>query len=184
MEAIGQTTESIIWHIDPVHSRIEFVVEHMVISHITGQFRKFEGKVVTEGEEFENAQIEIQIEAASIDTNNEQRDAHLRSADFIYAEKYPVISFKSTSVRKTGERSYIVTGDFTLRGIVKTIEFNARYNGSVKDPYNNTRAGFKVQTEINRRDYSVNWRAFLETGGLVVGDTIEITGFIEIVHEA
>jgi polyisoprenoid-binding protein YceI len=183
MKTINTKTETITWQIDPVHSKIEFSVSHMVISQIVGHFRKIEGKVITENEDFETARVEISIDAKSIDTNNEQRDNHLRSPEFIEAEKYPKITFYSTAVKKINEGSYLIIGDLTLRDITKQVEFSAKYNGTVKDPYNNKRAGFKITTEINRKDYGVNWHAALDSGGLVAGDNVEITGHIEIIHQ-
>jgi polyisoprenoid-binding protein YceI len=182
MNTIHTSIESTTWHIDPVHSKIVFSVTHMVISEIIGNFKKFEGKVITENENFETAKLELTIDANSIDTNNEQRDTHLRSAEFIDASKYSKIIFRSTSVKKVNENLYLITGDFTLRGVTRQLELKAKYNGSIKDPYNNKRAGFKISTEINRKDFGVNWHAALDSGGLIAGDIVEITAYIEILH--
>lgn len=175
--AVNSKTQT--WAIDLAHSKIEFSVSHMVISHVKGYFKNFEGHIKTLGDNFENAQVEVSIDSNSIDTNNEQRDNHLRSTEFIDASNFPSITFKSTSVRKINDKTFIITGDFTLRGVTKKIELTAKYNGSVKDN-NGMRAGYKVMGEIDRKDFDVNWSAKLETGALIAGNIVEFTGYIEI----
>lgn len=182
MKSVNTSLETITWHIDPVHSKIVFSVTHMVISEIVGHFKKLEGKVITQENDFKTAKLELTIDANSIDTNNEQRDHHLKSPEFIDAAKYPKITFRSTDVKKINESLYTIIGDFTLRGVTKQLELKAKYNGSIKDPYNNERAGFKISTEINRKDFGVNWHAALDSGGLIAGDIVEITAYIEILH--
>ena len=176
-------TQQKIWQLDPMHSKIEFQVSHMVISNITGFFKNFTGRVVSEGDNFVNAQVEISIDAASIDTNNEQRDSHLRSEEFLNVEKEPTITFKSTAVYKRGENTYQVKGNFSLRGVAKEIELEVKHNGTITDPYGNQRAGFELRTEINRKEYGVNWHAVLDNGGLVAGDMVKINANVEIVQQ-
>lgn len=176
-------TQQKTWAIDPAHSKIEFSVSHMVISSVTGFFKQFEGKAISEGEDFTNARVEVLIEASSIDTNNEQRDAHLKSEDFLDVGKQPKITFHSTSIRKTGDNTYKITGNFSLRGVTKSIELDVKHNGTVKDTYGNTRAGFKVTGQVNRKDYGVNWHAVLDNGGLVAGDVLDINANVEIVQQ-
>jgi polyisoprenoid-binding protein YceI len=176
-------TETITWQIDQAHSRIEFSVSHMLISNITGLFRKFEGRILSEGEDFSNAEVDVRIDARSIDTNHEQRDNHLKSPEFLDAENHSNITFKSTSIRMMSEGTYILNGDFTLRGITKNIELQVRHNGTLKDNFGNIRAGFRVTGEINRKEFDVNWQAILESGSLVAGDKVKICANIELVHK-
>jgi polyisoprenoid-binding protein YceI len=176
-------TETLTWQIDQAHSSIEFSVSHMLISHITGHFKKFEGKITSEGEDFEHAEAEATIDANSIDTNHEHRDAHLKSPEFLDAANHPNITFKSTSIQMVSEGTYIVKGNFSMRGKTKNIELNVKHNGTVKDTFGNIRAGFKVNGEINRKDFDVNWQAILESGSLVAGDKVKIFANIEVIHQ-
>ena len=174
--------EKSLWHVDTAHSSIEFSVSHMVISEVTGHFRSFKGIVTTESDDFVTAKIELTIEAASIDTNNESRDNHLRSSEFLDVIKHPQITFKSAFITRLSGTGYSITGDFTVRGVTKRIILNARHNGTVIDPAGNTRAGFKVTGELNRKDFGVNWHKTLDSGGLVAGDILTVTANMEIVH--
>jgi polyisoprenoid-binding protein YceI len=183
MKTTVDTQKNIIWDLDLAHSKIEFSVNHMVIAYITGYFKKFQGRAISEGEDFENAKVEISIEASSIDTNNEQRDKHLRSPEFLDAANHPLITFKSTSIKKAGANSYLLKGDFSLRGVTKNIELRVNHNGTIKDPYGNSRAGFNIKGAVNRKEYGVNWHAVLDNGGLVAGDMVEINANVEIVHK-
>jgi polyisoprenoid-binding protein YceI len=176
-------TETITWQIDQAHSSIEFSVSHMLISNISGFFRKFEGKIISEGEDFTNAEVEASIDARTIDTNQEQRDKHLKSPEFLDAENHPDIRFKSTSIKMESEGTYLLTGDFTLRGITKKTNLYVKHNGTVKDNFGNIRAGFKITGEINRKEFDINWQASLDSGSLVAGDKVKISANIEIVHQ-
>lgn len=178
-----EVSKEICWKFDKDHSKIDFSVSHMVISHVTGHFKKFEGTVLSEGENFEHAKVEVIIDASSIDTNNQTRDNHLRSPEFIDATAFPKIYFKSTSLRKVNETSFILIGDFTLKGITKSIELNVKFNGKVKDPNEKSRAGFKVSGEINRREYDVNWSERISSGGLIAGEIVEFTANVEIIEQ-
>jgi polyisoprenoid-binding protein YceI len=176
-------TETTTWQIDQAHSKIEFSVSHMLISNITGLFRKYEGKIISEGEDFTNAEVEVTIDAMSIDTNNEQRDKHLKSAEFLDAINHPNITFRSTSIKMENEAIYVLKGDFTLRGITKNIELMVKHHGTVKDTFGNIRAGFKVTGEINRKEFDVKWQASLDSGSLVAGDKVKICANVEIIHQ-
>ncbi|MFW5835440.1 MAG: YceI family protein [bacterium] len=160
------------WSMDNDHSMIQFKANYMGITEVTGQFSEYIVTVIQEGEDFENANIEVTIQASSIDTDNDRRDEHLRSEDFIYAEQYPEITFKSTSFVNTGGDNYKLTGDLTIRGISRVEEFDVVYNGMVEQE-DMTRAAFKLTGSIDRYDYDVDWnRSFAR--GLVVSKEIEI----------
>lgn len=168
------------WTLDDTHSKIEFTVDHMVISSVTGHFGKFSVDFASPAtSDFQNATVSVSIDAASIDTQNEKRDAHLRSADFFDTEKYPQITFASKTFKKKG-KNYKVVGDFTLHGVTKEVELTLTHNGTIKDPWGNTRAGFTVEGALNRKDFGLTWNQALETGGLLVGEDIQIIGNFEV----
>lgn len=163
------------WVLDPAHSEVQFKAKHLVISTVTGKFNSYDGSVETKSEnDFEDADITFTIDAASIDTNQEQRDAHLRSADFFDAEKYPKITFKSTSFRKTGDDNYELAGDLTIRDVTKPITLDVEYGGSTTDPYGNYKAGFEVTGKINRKEYGLQWNGITEAGTIVVSNEIKL----------
>jgi len=153
----------------------------MVVSECQGSFKIFNGSVVTSEADFQNAQIDFTIDAKSINTDNEQRDAHLKSADFLDTEKYPSCIFKSTGFKKVDGKNYQLNGNFTMHGVTKPVILNVKYNGTVNDPYGNSRAGFKVTGIINRKDFGVNFGAVLDSGGAIVGDEVSLTANIECV---
>jgi polyisoprenoid-binding protein YceI len=168
------------WNIDEVHSKIRFSAKHMVISEVEGQFNKFDFNLINEGVDFSTSQVELTIEANSVDTQNTDRDNHLRSADFFDVEKFPTIKFKSTSVTKVTEEKYKLLGDLTIKGNTKPIELDVTYGGQIKDPWGNIRAGFNVNGTLNRFDYGLKWNNLIETGGAVVGKNININCDIEV----
>jgi polyisoprenoid-binding protein YceI len=170
------------WKIDEAHSKIRFYARHMVISEVEGQFDKFEFNMTNESDDLEQSEIELTIEAASLDTMNNDRDNHLKSADFFEVDKYPEISFKSTSIKKINETKYKLNGDLTIKGITKAIELDVTYGGQIKDPWGNIRAGFNVKGSLNRFDYGLKWNALIETGGAVVGKNININCDIEVIR--
>lgn len=176
----AQTT---LWEVDPVHSRVQIAVRHMVITEVTGLFNEFEVTLLQTKKDFSDSRIEVVIKANSIDTNHEKRDNHLRSADFLDAENHPEITFKSTAVENTGNNMYKVTGELTIRGVTKIVELDTKYFGEVKDPYGHTRAGFKATTSFNRFDYGVKWNGLLGSGGLIVGEKVDITLNMEFVKQ-
>lgn len=176
-------TQTATWKVDPAHSNVLIGVTHMVISEVTGQFKEFDATLVQTKEDFSDSQIEAIIKASSIDTENNQRDQHLRSADFLDATNHPDITFKSKSVKKAGNNMYRIEGELTIRGVTKPVMLQAKYNGQVKDPYGNTRAGFKATTTINRFDFGVKWNAFLETGALIVSEDVDIVLNVEFVKQ-
>jgi polyisoprenoid-binding protein YceI len=170
------------WAIDPIHSDVSFTVRHMMVSKVRGRFSKFEGQIRT-GEDFADSSVEASIELSSIDTNNEQRDAHIRSADFFEVEKYPTMSYRSLRMRP-GADGYVVAGDLTLHGVTRPVELALELNGFTKDPFGGTRAGFTASTEINRRDFGVDIHVPMDGGGAVVGDKIQITLEIEAILQS
>ncbi len=168
------------WTIDKAHTKIQFTAEHMKISEVTGEFKEYEGSIKSEGDDFENATINVNIMVNSINTDNEKRDKHLKGEDFFHAEKYPKITFKSTSLEKMEGDKYKMSGKLTMRGNTQEEEFTAVHNGTVKDPWGKTKSGWKVTGTINRFDYGLEWNKTLEAGGLVVGEEIDITADVEL----
>jgi len=167
------------WTIDPVHSEVGFTARHMMVSKVRGRFGRFEGQIVT-GENPADSTVTASIELASIDTNNAQRDDHIRSADFFEVETYPTMTYKSTGVRQDGD-DLVLDGELTLKGVTKQVPLRLELNGFGPDPYGGTRAGFSASTEINRTEFGVNFNAALETGGVVVSDKIAIHLEIEAI---
>jgi polyisoprenoid-binding protein YceI len=174
--ASAQTT----WKLDNAHSAVKFSVTHMVIAEVPGNFREFDVTFTQKGSaDFAGSTLTATIKTASINTDNEGRDKHLRSDDFFNAEKFPTLTFKSTSFEKTGTDTYAIKGDLTIRDITKPVVLTARYTGTVKDPWGNIKIGFKATTSINRFDYGLKWNKAVEAGGLVVGETVDITLLME-----
>lgn len=163
------------WVIDPMHSEVQFKVKHLVISTVTGFFKSFEGTMETEGDDFENAKISFSLDIDSIDTNQAHRDTHLKSADFFDAEKFPKITFTSTSFKKTGEEDeYKLEGDLTIKGVTNKVSLDAEFGGSADDFYGNTKAGFEVTGKINRKEFGLTWDGVTEAGAIVVGEDIKL----------
>ena len=156
------------WTLDPAHSEVSFKVKHMMITNVTGYLKDFSVEVLTSEDTFSNADVTFKASLASLTTANEQRDAHLRSADFFDVEKNPEITFKSTNYVKSGD-DITLDGDLTIRGVTKPISLDVEYNGTGKDPWGNTKAGFTVKGRLNRKDFGLNWNAALETGGVGYG---------------
>lgn len=174
---------STIWALDPAHSRLEFSAKHMVISSVKGHFNSFNVNVRTDGDDFKTAEIDVTIDANSIDTGIADRDKHLKSDDFFNAEKYPEITFKGSSVRQIDDEHFTALGYLTIRGISKPVQLDIEYGGTVNDPWGNVRTGFSLSTSIDRFDYDLKWNALLETGGAMVGKTIKISADIELVKQ-
>mgnify|MGYP001027448098 CR=1 FL=1 len=184
--ALAQAQEqALVWTIDQAHSSVGFAVKHMMLSNVRGEFRSFAGKVTTLGIKPETAQVEVTIEAASIDTRNADRDKHLRSADFLDVEKYPTIAFQSKKVEVVGPGKAKVTGDLTLHGVTREVVLEV--DGPtpvVKDPWGNLRVGAHARTVINRKDFGIVWSRVLDTGEVVVGDEVTVTLDLELVTKA
>ncbi len=162
------------WIIDTNHSEVGFKVRHLVISNASGKFTSFEGTVESDKEDFSDAKASFSADIDSIHTGNEQRDGHLKSADFFDAAKYPKLSFVSTGITKNGGNEFLVKGDLSIHGITKPVELKAEFGGSQKDFYGNTVAGFELNGKINRQDFGLTWSAVTETGGIVVSDEVKL----------
>jgi polyisoprenoid-binding protein YceI len=170
------------WNIDPVHTVAEFKVKHMMISNVKGQFTKVTGVMTLDEADVTKSHIEASIEAASVHTRDDQRDAHLKSADFFDVEKFPTLSFKSTRVTRTGDGELAVTGDLTIHGVTREVVFNVEGpTPPAKDPWGNVRLGLSATTKISRKDYGLTWNATLETGGILVGDDVTISLDVQFV---
>lgn len=168
------------WTVDKSHSKVQFLVTHLIIVEVTGQFKSFDAKVEASKDDFTDATIEFSADVSSISTDNEGRDKHLKSDDFFNAEKFPKITFVGKSFIKVGDKNYKLVGDFTIRDVTKQITLDVVYNGSVKDPWGNTKAGFKIKGDVNRFDYNLKWNSLMETGGAVVSKTVSIVVDLEL----
>lgn len=169
------------YNIDFAHSQIQFTVRHMMISRVRGVFDKFEGQVNLDEHNPTATTVDIRISADSINTREEKRDAHLRSADFLAAENYPYLTFTGKRVEQTGPETARLTGDLTIRGISREVVLEVVYNGSARSPWGATSFGFNAHTVINRKNWDLTWNAALETGGVLVGDEISIDIELELV---
>jgi polyisoprenoid-binding protein YceI len=172
------------WVLDPTHSELGFKIKHLMISSVSGSLKNFQAEVETEGEDFSTAQISLTADLASISTNNEQRDAHLRNSDFFEVEKYPELKFTSTKLEKTDSDTFELFGDLTLKGVTRPVKLNVEFNGVTKDPWGGERAGFVVTGKINRSDWGVNFNGVLETGGVVLSEEVRISSEIQLVKQA
>ena len=177
------TAQKTKWTFDKVHSKIQFDVAHMVISEVTGQFQDYEGSVLADKADFSDAKIDFSIDVKSIDTDNENRDGHLQSADFFDAAKYPKITFKSKLMTEAGKNQYKLTGDLTMHGVTKTETLDVKYGGTVTDPYENVKAGFKITGVIDRTDFGLKYNSVLDSGGLLIGEEITITCNVELLKQ-
>jgi len=171
------------YQLDAAHSSIDFAVKHMVISKTKGKFKDVKGEFMVDEKDITSATINVTIQTASIETANEKRDGHLKSADFFDVEQFPTIGFISSKIKKTGD-SYAVTGNLTIKGVTKEVTFPFELNGFTNDPYGNRRLGVSAQLKINRHDYNLKWSKSLDGGGLVVGDMVEIALEVEGVRSS
>ena len=163
------------WALDATHSGVDFSVKHMMFATVKGGFEKFDATIVADPTDLTTAEIEFTVDLASVSTRNEDRDNHLRSADFFDVENYPNMTFVATSIEKTDDNEYNVTGNLSLRGVTKQETFQVTYEGSGLDPWGNEKAGFGVEGKIKRSDYGLVWNAALETGGVLVGDQVKVS---------
>lgn len=171
------------WTIDPAHSQILFAVRHMMIATVRGKFAQFEGTVEFDEANPTQSRVRVQIAAASIDTGIEQRDAHLRSPDFLNAELYPYLIFESTRIEKIDDSRGRMIGNLTIRDITREVVLDVTYAGQARSPWGSISAGFSAHTKINRKDWNLTWNQALETGGVLVGDEITINIDLEIVKQ-
>lgn len=171
------------WGFDASHSTIGFSVTHLVVSEVDGTFGKFDGTLTTTKEDFTDAKIDFSIDVASVNTGNEKRDGHLKGDDFFDAANHPKITFKGKSLKKVKGNKYKLKGDLTMRGVTKEVELDVIYGGTAKDPWGNTRAGFKISGDVNRFDYGLKWDAATEAGNLVVDKTVQIDVKVELIKQ-
>lgn len=170
------------WSLDPTHSEVQFKIKHLMITNVTGSFTKYEVTAETDDEDFMTADISFTADVNSVTTHNEQRDGHLKGADFFDAEKFPQITFKATKYENVDhDGSYELYGDLTIKGITKNIKLDVEFGGLMKDPWGNVKAGFTINGKINRKDWGLNWNAALETGGMLVSDDVRISCEIQLV---
>jgi polyisoprenoid-binding protein YceI len=160
--------------IDPTHSRIGFVARHAMVTKVRGSFNEFEGSGYFDAERPAGSHLELRIQAASIDTRNEDRDSHLRSNDFFDMQTYPEITFVSTAVEQVDSDRYRVSGDLTIKGVTKLVTVDFEYTGTAVDPFGNARIGLEGRTTVNRKDWGVNWNAALEAGGVLVSEKVTL----------
>jgi polyisoprenoid-binding protein YceI len=168
------------WNLDPMHSEVQFKVKHLVISTVTGRFNSFTASMEASADDFSDAKVSFSADVDSIDTNNGQRDGHLKSDDFFNATQYPKLSFVSTKIEKAGS-DYKLTGDLTIRDKTLPVTLTVEYGGTTVDPYGQTKAGFEISGKVNRKDFGLAWSAVTEAGGLVVGDEIRLLLSIQMV---
>jgi polyisoprenoid-binding protein YceI len=177
--AVGFVSAQSDWKLDKAHSSITFTVKHMVISNVTGSFKDFAITLKSAKDDFSDATVQSTIKVGSLSTDNDKRDAHLKSDDFFNAEKYPEINFKSTSFEKLSDTKYKITGDLTIRDVTKNVTFDAVLNGTLKTTHG-VLSAWKATTTINRFDYNLKWNKTIETGGLIVGQDVIITLNLEL----
>ena len=180
MSTAASTLTRTTWELDPSHLEIGFAVRHLMIATVRGRFSAASGTVTTDGDDFASADVNVTIPVASLDTREAKRDAHLRSADFFDAERYPTISFKSRRVTSTGKHGYQLVGDLTIRDVTREVTLDVTTQGFVKDPWGNEKAGFSAHGVINRQDFGLTWNVALETGGVLVGDEVKLSFEFEL----
>ena len=172
------------WTLDPTHSEVQFKIRHLMITNVTGSFPKFDVQVETQDLDFMTAKVKFTAETAAVSTNNDQRDQHLKSADFFDAAKFPTLSFVATKYEKVDDDSYELYGDLTIRDVTQNIKLDVEFGGVITDPWGNTRAGFSINGKINRKNFGLVWNVATEAGGLVVGDEARIHAEVELIKQA
>ena len=170
----GKEGQPVKWSADAIHSSVKFTVKHLMVSEVEGRFKVFDGAMETSAADFTDAKVNFTVDVASINTDNDMRDKHLKSDDFFNADKFPKMTFTSTSFRKTSGSNYELEGNLTIRDVTKKVKFMVTYGGTMVDPYGNTKAGFKATATISRKEYKLLWNAMTEAGGAVVGDDVNI----------
>jgi polyisoprenoid-binding protein YceI len=171
------------WAIDPSHSEITFRVKHLMISHVSGSFSRFNGTVETNGDDLAGAKVSFTADIDSITTGNEQRDAHLKNGDFFDAEKYPQLVFESDGLERINDELFELHGTLTMRGTGKKVDLKVEYGGMAQDPWGNTRTGFTVTGKINRKDFGVSFGMVSETGGVMLGEEVTIQASVQFVKQ-
>jgi polyisoprenoid-binding protein YceI len=172
------------WNIDAVHSGINFSIRHMVVSKVRGRFAKYAGTINIDDGDLTRSVIDATIDASSIDTGTAQRDAHLRSADFFDAERFPELKFRSKRIERTADDRYRVIGDLTIRDVTREVSLDVEYGGQAKDPWGNQRVGFVAKASVDRNDFGLKWNQVLEAGGVLVGDRVDVELEVQAVKAA
>jgi polyisoprenoid-binding protein YceI len=175
-------TTTTVWQIDPAHTSVEFSVRHMMVSTVKGRFAVIRGTITDVADDPSNSSVEVDIDAASLTTNDDRRDGHLLSPDFLHAENHPTLTFKSKRISGTRD-AFTVVGDLTIRGETREVTLDVSFNGIGTSPYGQTIAGFSASTRLNRKDFGLNWNVALETGGVLVGDQIKVDIELEAVKQ-
>lgn len=171
------------YKIDAAHSDITFKVKHLMITNVTGNFTQFDATMESEAADFSDAKISFEADTDSISTNNEQRDGHLKGEDFFAADKFPKISFVSTSFKKTNDSEYLLTGDLTLRGVSKPVQLAVEYGGTMTDPHGQVKSGFEIDGKINRKDFGLTWSAVTEAGGVMLSDEVKLHLAVQMIKQ-
>jgi polyisoprenoid-binding protein YceI len=172
------------WALDPSHSEIVFKVKHLMIANVKGEFRKFDASVNSTGEDFDATSIQVSINSASVFTNSDDRDNHLKSGDFFDVAKYPNLVFNGISLKKVDNDTFELKGNLTIKDVTKEVKLAVEFGGVNKDPWGNQKAGFSVSGKINRTDFGLNWNAALETGGVLVSEDVKINAEVQFVKQA
>ena len=172
------------WALDPTHSEVNFKIKHLMITNVSGSFKKFSAKAETDSDDFETAKISLTADTASITTNNEQRDGHLQSPDFFDVASFPEIKFESIKFEKGIAENYLLRGYLTIKDVTKEVSMDVECGGIAKDLWGNVKAGFTINGKINRKDWGLNWNATLETGGLMVSEEVRINCEVQMVKQA
>jgi polyisoprenoid-binding protein YceI len=160
--------------LDPAHTTIGFVARHAMVTKVRGGFNEFTGTIHLDGADPSKSSAEVTVQIASVDTRNEQRNGHLLSGDFFEQEKFPEMTFRSTAIAAKGDDEFVLTGDLTIKGVTRSVEFEVEFTGAAVDPYGNNRVGFEAKSQVNRKDFGLNFNATLETGGVLVSDKIQL----------
>ncbi len=172
------------WTLDPSHTRIGFMARHAMVTKVRGSFNEYEGTAVVDGADLSKSDVQVTIQAGSIDTRSADRDGHLKSGDFLALEEYPTITFRSTDVKATGDDSFDLTGDLTIKDTTASVTIPFEFEGAATDPFGNLRAGFEGKTTISRKDFGMTWNAALETGGVLVSDKITLEFEVSAIKSA
>lgn len=183
-QATPQVDQMVKWDLDHAHTEIQFKVKHMMVTTVTGVFRKFDAVVEIPGNNLADAKIEFHADVDSISTNNDQRDGHLKSTDFFSGEKHPQLTFVKTGARKVDdEGNWVLTGDLTMNGVTRSVDLDVEWGGTAKDGEGKLHAGASITGKINRKDWNINWNVALEAGGVLVGETVRIACNVEMVKQ-
>lgn len=173
-----------IYKIDAAHSEITFKVKHLMITNVTGNFTQFDATMESEAADFSDAKISFEADVNSVNTNNEQRDGHLKSDDFFAAEKFPKLTFVSKSFTQKSDDEYSLTGDLTIRDVTKTVDLSVEFGGNMVDPWGQAKAGFEITGKINRKEFGLGWGAVTEAGGVVVSDEVKLHLGVQMIKQA